>query len=354
MKASIYLFLFLGLFGCENESKPLWLSGTWNGTFKDTHTSNDPKISLVDQPAYPAELKYKVSTNSGIVSYPTLGCTSQWIYLKTDNDTLFFEEKIVSDANQIGCVDRMQYKIMQISKNEIAISGTGVTRSGFFCETRGVFTKGGKTVSESLKNSNTEPELQKVQSNQVVSNNKSQIANPKPDDCQICGTWETVIYWNSGGKTRNIWDVKSNGKVNMRTIGSNGYDKTLNLKWRMSGTNFYEINSEGESLYEINWISQDAFIVRCEGSLDNQRYDRIKVIPPPPPPPPPGEECSIPCPACNSTGKVPCNSMNTTPEDLRCVTPQRFSDCMTNPDPGSRFYVCCRCFGTGTYKYKCR
>jgi hypothetical protein len=65
-------------------------------------------------------------------------------------------------------------------------------------------------------------------------------------------------------------------------------------------------------------------------------------------------ECSMPCPACNSQGMVPCNSIHTAPEDLRCVTQKRFSDCMTEPNPGSKFYVCCRCYGTGTWKYKCK
>jgi len=280
---NILLPLLFVFFGCENDVKPLWLSGTWKGTFKDTHTSTDPKTHFVDQPSYPAELRYKVSTNSGTVSYPTLGCTSNWVFLKMDNDTLFFEEKIVSDKNQLGCVDKMHYKLFQLSKNEIAIIGNGKTPKGSSIETNGVLAKidykniastkvssqKEETLQNTLSRTNSEylekPSINK--SEQTVSNSvpnpqlrSNAIRNTASNTNSIVGSWLSKVV------------LKANMEVTIYKVvykDDNSYSVYKNNEFSFSGyylfaenkRSYTDVNGNIKNTDEINWTDNNRFFI---------------------------------------------------------------------------------------------
>lgn len=167
----------------------------------------------------------------------------------------------------------------------------------------------------------------------------------------LIGIWECKTKFNNENCTF-LWEIGVNSTYKLY-IGCPSGESITNGKWSYFKNVVTTIANGERGTYPITWTNDNEFTLSDKGL--NRNYSRSnKAIPVITDSNKPSlRECSMPCLACNSTGKVPCNSIHTTPEDLRCVTPQRYADCMTNPDPGSVFYVCCRCFGTGTYKYKC-
>lgn len=167
----------------------------------------------------------------------------------------------------------------------------------------------------------------------------------------LFGIWKCKTKFNNENCTF-LWQVRENNTYKLY-IGCPSGESITNGEWSYSKNVVTTIANGERGTYPIIWTNADEFTLRDNGlnrnySRSNETIPIIKA-----PNKPKLKECSMPCLACNSTGMVPCNSIHTTPEDLRCVTPQRYADCMTNPNPGLVSYTCCRCFGTGIYKYKC-
>jgi len=367
---NILLPLLFVLFGCENDVKPLWLSGTWKGTFKDTHTSTYPKIHFVDQPAYPAELFYKVSTNSGSVSYPTLGCTSNWIFLNTDNDTLFFEEKVVSDKNELGCVDKMQYKLFQLSKNEIVIFGNRKTSNGSLIKTNGVLAKvdykknalaksdASEQVKEPYHNVLNKPSNDIF--NKVGINTEKIISNAEfatKANNELVGIWEDAKSYtdNYGYKTTKIsvWEFKSDGKW-IFDVWNNYMTKPIHGAKYYSYSNntiFEKDNSKTKiGQYKILWEDDyNSFTVDSDNSLDGSYFVRVNQ----------NQLAGMgggggggssdkQCGYCEGRGTVRCCDLGGfyKPD---CLKQSVYINCMTSPTPCELRVTCCRCKGTGRY-----
>lgn len=357
---NILLPLLFVLFGCENDVKPLWLSGTWKGTFKDTHTSTDPKTHFVDQPSYPAELRYKVSTNSGTVSYPTLGCTSNWVFLKMDNDTLFFEEKIVSDKNQLGCVDKMHYKLFQLSKNEIAIIGNGKTSNGSLIETNGVLAKVDYKKNTLAKSDASAQKDKLIQSNynenaSTQSEASSKIKKIIPDDkntkieqnsklnYSIVGTWITHTTSNCDHYWKFYSDETCNTYLSCESrdyssTGTWSYDGSI-LTWNILNGKTYAFN--------LTWLNSNGFKIKSEdGTIEYYSRTDRKI---------PAAQSKndnkstsryFTCLACSGEGKVWASRAATI--NTWCWTPSDITDYAVSDDV---LLICCPCKGTGKIFY---
>jgi len=357
---NILIALLFVLFGCEKDIKPLWLSGTWKGTFKDTHTSIDTKIHFVDQPAYPAELKYMVSTNSGTVSYPTLSCTSNWVFLKTDNDTLFFEKKNLSDKNQLGCVDKMQYKLFQLSKNEIAVLGDGIAINGIRTETKGILTKfinplrpytaaqsQEKTQQTSVRNDKTDAKFSEAeQSTKFKYTPEKETSQPTKIERPInklVGNWECI---NSESNCIFLWQLNANYTMKYSYDCKHG-NGCNNHRWSINGNTFSEILPDREVEYEFEWIDNNSFSAigtggemifyrtqkqpNCEGGGGGG-----------------GGGADQQCGYCEGRGTVRCCDLGGfyKPD---CLSQSVYINCMSNPTPCELRVTCCRCKGTGRY-----
>ncbi len=367
---NILLALLFVLVGCENDNKPLWLSGSWKGTFKDTYTSTDPKTHFVDQPAYRAELFYKVSTNSGTVTYPTLGCTSNWVFVKTDNDTLFFEEKITSDKNNVGCVDKMQYKLLQLSKNEIAIIGTGKTANGHSIGTNGILAKVDYKNNATTKpdaptqvNNTTQYASNKTEPDNVVLSRVSVSTEKTVSKGELVtkANNELVGFWESSEQSTDNYGI-STTKIQVWEFKSHGkwiYDIWNNyLKEPIHGENSYsyknnilsEYSSSGTATYNILWEDDfKSFTVESEDSFDGLYFVRVNR----------NQLAGIggggggggsdkQCGYCEGRGTVRCCDLGGfyKPD---CLSQSVKINCMSNPTPCELRVTCCRCKGTGRY-----
>lgn len=367
---NILIALFFVIFGCKSDVKPLWLSGTWKGTFKDTHTSTDPKTHFVDQPAYPAELRYMVSTNSGTVSYPTLGCTSNWVFLKTNNDTLFFEEKITNDKNRVGCVDKMHYKLLQSNKNEILIIGSGKTSSGSSIETNGVLTKVDYQTKASAKSDTTQlkstpqnasndnwGELSDKKSNEAKT--KLQLTKPfvisskEPNteikslnfDNRLVGNWE--CNHPSSGCTF-IWQLKANHA--MKYYYNCKYSTDCDEhRWALTDNVFTEIFTNQEVKYKFEWLSNNSFsAIGTSAELVFYRTQNLPICSNDRS----GSESSgnsTRCHICEGTGAVLCKDIDGVVFTTNCLTAREKLNCQLSDSPTLKV-TCCKCKGFGYIK----
>ncbi len=282
MKINILLPILFLLHGCTNDVKPFWLSGLWKGTFKDIHISDDLTNRFVDQPSYPAVLAYQVSTNTGEVFYPTLGCSSNWTYTKIQNDTLFFEEKVINEKNQAGCVDLIQYKVIKVSENEISVFGNGITSKGSKIETKGVLSKGLKTNAKYPKSYSVEQKKEKVQKVSIENNHSESLAdNNISQSMPIVGIWRSdEITENYGIKSTLtiIWQFKSNFKSIFRVRARNGFKDGNISTWKMIGEKL-QTTPDGINFEEYNIIWDDenflGFTLETEGILNNRHFMKI-------------------------------------------------------------------------------
>lgn len=382
MKINILLALLFVLVGCENDVKPLWLSGSWKGTFKDTYTSTVPKNQFIDQPAYPAELFYKVSTNSATVTYPTLGCTSNWAFVKTDNDTVFFEEKITSDKNNVGCVDGMQYKLFQLSKNEVVILGNGKTQNGSLIEANGVLAKvdyASKKTTLSAREEETPQNTSSKTSNEnpdKPSINKSEQTGQDPTlkaksgkesqslatntDNSIVGIWKNHEVTEKYGFTSwmtIIWEFKPNFTSKLRVRTENGYRKGNISTWNMTGTKLQTTVGEKIERYNIVWDDNNflGFTLFTEGILNNRHFSKISTNPyandensePDKNQTSSNKKNSMTCPRCNGSGHHACSLFTGDPymNDLD------FARCMSTNAADQTQVTCYMCKGLGIWRY---
>ena len=365
MKINILLALAFLLFSCKNENKPLWLSGLWEGTFKDAYTSNDSTKHFADQPAYPIVLTYKVSDNSGNVLYPTLGCSSTWGYLFTENDTLFFEEKIVSNDNKIGCIDKMQYKALKLNEDEIIVFGNGINSDGVRILTEGKLKKGVKTNADFVKGKLDEKAEGKVQK---ISNKKSHLVSQALDistSMPIVGVWqnhEVTEKYGIESSITIIWEFKSNFTSMLRVRTGSGYKSGNTSTWKMVGQILQTKSGDNEpEEYTIIWDDDkfNGFTTMAEGSMGNRHFVKI--------PNNPfandrntesvntgsttEKKNSMTCPRCNGSGYHACSLPPLSAEDTKCRTQQEFANCMTTNNADKAQVTCCRCNGTGIWRY---
>jgi hypothetical protein len=113
--------------------------------------------------------------------------------------------------------------------------------------------------------------------------------------------------------------------------------------------------------YNVVWDDNNflGFTLETEGSLNNRHFTKILNNPFANDENSTSEDNqsvsnknnSMTCPRCNGSGYHACSLPPLSADDTKCRTPQEFSNCMTTNNADKTQVTCCRCNGTGIWRY---
>jgi hypothetical protein len=90
----------------QAQSKPTWLTGTWEGTGYQMDNNETWTMSL------------RVNGHSFFIDYPSLNCSGNWQLLDSNSRSARFKEKIT--VNVTECADGGRVTIERLNRRQIA------------------------------------------------------------------------------------------------------------------------------------------------------------------------------------------------------------------------------------------
>lgn len=175
----------------------------------------------------------------------------------------------------------------------------------------------------------------------------------KANESPIVGKWGTVISLDGdAGYLYTTWNIQLNGIWKGSVYSDLAKStNTFSTKWRLEGNNLYDVGETEDFLYVIKWLGNDKFkIVQTKGMVLNAVFERNFIFPPDGGGGGGGEH-SMTCPRCNGSGYHACSLPPLSADDTKCRTPQEFANCMTTNNADKTQVTCCKCNGTGTWRY---
>ncbi len=180
-----------------------------------------------------------------------------------------------------------------------------------------------------------------------------QKSRTKLTESPIVGKWGTSIGPDKhGGYLHITWNIQPNGIWKGRVYADlAGSTNTFSTKWRLEGNDLYDVGDTEDFLYVIRWIGNDKFkVVETEGMVLNAVFERnfdgkdaLEKGK--------GKQNSMVCPRCNGSGYHACSLPPLSADDTKCRTQQEFANCMTTNNADKTQVTCCKCNGTGIWKY---